>query len=75
MPIHHAVTFPLIIMIAIVGALFSMLSARHSSGAWFVPLWSRKRDSFSETGWRYRTWSVLCGYLCMAVVVLDQLVA
>lgn len=72
MPIHHALTFPLVMIIGVVGAILSMLAARHNSSAWFVPLWSRKRDSFTARGWRYRSWSIWCGYLTVAVVIADQ---
>jgi hypothetical protein len=75
MPIHHHLTFPLMIAIAFVGAVLSMISARNNTGPWFVPLWSRKRASFTATGWRYRTWSVRCGYIFIAVAAADHLFA
>ena len=77
MPIHYQLTFPLLMTIAALGSVLSMIAARHSvkGSQRFVPLWSRKRDSFSETGWRYRTWSVWCGYCFIVVTAADQLFA
>lgn len=73
MPIHHALTFPAFIGIILLGSILSMIAARGNSAPWFVPLWSRKRDTFTATGWRYRNWSVWCGYAGIAVLVADQL--
>ena len=73
MPIHNRLTFPLIMTIALVSVVLSMLAARGSRGPWFLPLWSRKRDSFTEAGWRYRTWSIWCGYLIISIATADQL--
>ena len=73
MPIHHQLTFPLLMAIALLASLLSVIAGRKNTGPWFVPLWSRKRETFTETGWRYRTWSVWCGYIFLAVVVADQL--
>lgn len=73
MPIHYHLTFPLMMTIASVGAVLSIFAARHSGGPWFVPLWSRKQDSFTGSGWRYRTWSVWCGYIFISVAAADQL--
>lgn len=73
MPIHHPMTYPAIMVLITVGSVLSMIAARHSSGPWFVPLWSRKRDCFTDTGWRYRSWSLWCGYAAIAVAAVDQL--
>jgi hypothetical protein len=75
MSFHHPFTFPLFIAIVLVGLILSMIAARTNSAPWFVPLWSRKRDTFTATGWRYRTWSVWCGYASIALLVADQLFA
>lgn len=78
MPIHHQLTFPLLMAIASLGSVLSMLAALNRGQGtrrqWFVPRWSRKRDSFTAIGWRYRTWSVWCGYLFIALVAADQLI-
>jgi magnesium-transporting ATPase (P-type) len=75
MPIHHPLTFPLLMTIAAFSSLLSVIAVRKNTGPWFVPLWSRKREAFTGTGWRYRTWSVWCAYLFIAVVAADQLFA
>ena len=75
MPIHHQLTFPLLMAIASLASVLSMFAAHKNTGPWFVPLWSRKRATFTEKGWRYRTWSVACGYMFVAVVAADQLLA
>lgn len=77
MPIHYPLTFPLLMAIAALGAVFSIIAGRNGEGGcsqWFVPLWSRKRDSFTATGWRYRTWSLWCGFLFVGVAIADQLI-
>ncbi len=73
MPIHHQFTFPLTFLIIGLGSFLSIVSAKGNSAPWYVPLWSRKRETFTETGWRYRTWSIWCGYVALAVVVADQI--
>lgn len=73
MPIHHQLTFLLLMTTVLLASVFSLIASRNSSGPWFVPLWSRKRDVFSATGWRYRNFSVWCGYMFIAVVAVDQL--
>lgn len=54
MPIQHQLTFPLLIALAILRSVLSMIAARNGAPGtrrqWFVPLWSRKRDSFTATG-------------------------
>jgi hypothetical protein len=73
MPIHHHFTFPLLMAIAALGSLLSIIASRKNTGSRFVPLWSRKRETFTKIGWRCRTWSVWCGYIFAAVVAFDQL--
>lgn len=75
MSIHHTFTFPLLMAIAALASVLSVIAARQNSGPWFLPLWSRKRENFTDTGWRYRNWLVWCGYLFIAVVAADQLLA
>lgn len=75
MPIHHHLTFPLLMTIAAFSSFLSVIAARKNTGPWSVPLWSRKRETFTGTGWRYRTWSVWCAYIFIVVVAADQLFA
>lgn len=78
MPIHHSLTFPLFMAFCVAGGLLSALASRHHSERGralpFLPPWSRKRDAFTDAGWRYRTWSVRCAYLSLALLVADQLI-
>lgn len=77
MPIHYQVTFPLMLAIVACAIVLSVIATHNSvegSRSWLAPLWTRKRDSFTETGWRFRNWSVYCGYLFIAVALADQLI-
>jgi hypothetical protein len=62
----------------VAGGLLSVFAARHRNERGralpLLPLWSRKRDAFTDAGWRYRTWSVRCAYLSVALLVADQLI-
>lgn len=72
MPIHHPFTFPFCFAIAVLGSILSAMAARGNSAPWFVPVWSRKRETFTAIGWRYRTWSIWTGYAVIAVLAADQ---
>jgi hypothetical protein len=73
MLIHHQFTLPLIFAFIALGSVLSIIAARGNRAPWFVPLWSRRRETFTETGWRHRTRAVWCGYAALAVIVADQL--
>jgi hypothetical protein len=70
MPIHYQVTFPLMLAIASCAVVLSVMATRNSvegRRSWLAPLWARKRESFTATGWRFRNWSVYCGFFFIAV--------
>lgn len=75
MRIHHQFTFPLLLFTSAVAAVLSIIAARGNSDPGFVPVWSRKRESFTKAGWRYRNLSLWSGYIFFAVIVADQLLA
>lgn len=37
MPIHHQLTFPLLMAIALLASLLSVIAGRKNTGSWFVP--------------------------------------
>lgn len=69
--------FPTLIAAGLISVVLQLLANRNRTDAGkartFTPFYWRGREHFTDTGWRYRTCSVILAYVGILSVIIQQL--